>query len=159
MRGRSRVPMMGVIDRRCAGDAEGLTQLLDYTERLRHLAIHDARVADQEGSGAEAVPTDLDPKTLALVRLAALVAVGGAVASYGAHTDDALTAGATAPEIVDVLCGVMPVVGYPRVVAAAPKLAVALGFDTDEASRPHHGVHAMCMMRRGGRTLLDLEQA
>ena len=125
--------MMGVVGRRCAGDAEGLTQLLDYTERLRHLAIHDAHVAGQYASGPEAVPTELDPKTLALVRLAALVAVGGAVPSYGAHTDDALTAGATATEIVDVLFGVVPVAGYARVVAAAPKLGIALGFDTDEA--------------------------
>ena len=78
-------------------------------------------------------PRELDPKTLALVRLAALVAVGGAVPSYGAHADAAVDAGATAAEIVDVLVGVIPVVGLPRVVAAAPKLAMALGYDIDEA--------------------------
>ena len=31
-----------------------------------------------------------------------------------------------------MLFGVAPVVGYARVVSAAPKLAIALGFDTDE---------------------------
>ena len=72
-------------------------------------------------------PRTLDPKTLALVRLAALVAVGGAVPSYGAQADAAVDAGATAAEIVDVLVGVVPVVGLPGVVAAAPKLALALG--------------------------------
>ena len=106
---------------------------MDYTERLRHLAIHDAHVADRERDSIDGESTELDPKTLALVRLAALIAVGGAVPSYGAHADDALTAGATATEIVDVLFGVVPVAGYARVVAAAPKLAIALGFDTDEA--------------------------
>ena len=75
----------------------------------------------------------LDPKTLELVRLAALVAVGGAVPSYGAQADSAVSAGATAAEIVDVLVGVIPVVGLPCVVAAAPKLALALGYDLDEA--------------------------
>ena len=42
------------------------------------------------------------------------------------------SAGATAPEIVDVLVGVIPVVGLPAVVAAAPRLALALGYDVEE---------------------------
>ena len=49
---------------------------VDYTERLRCLAINDARFA--EGGGRDLESQDLHPKTLALVRLAALVAVGGA---------------------------------------------------------------------------------
>jgi hypothetical protein len=51
--------------------------------------------------------------------------------SYGAHADAALDAGASTAEVVDVLFGVLPVVGLPRVVAAAPMLAMALGYDTD----------------------------
>jgi len=47
---------------------------VDYTERLRCLAINDARFA--EGVGQDTESQDLSPKTLALVRLAALVAVG-----------------------------------------------------------------------------------
>jgi alkylhydroperoxidase/carboxymuconolactone decarboxylase family protein YurZ len=50
-----------------------------------------------------------------------------------------VSAGATAAEIVDVLIGVVPVVGLPRVVAAAPKLAMALGYDTDDDLEPHSG--------------------
>jgi hypothetical protein len=30
-----------------------------------------------------------------------------------------------------VLTGVLPIIGLPLVVAAAPKLALALGYDTD----------------------------
>ena len=44
-----------------------------------------------------------------------------------------MNAGATAAEIVDVLVGVVPIVGLPCVVAAAPKLAMALGYDVDDA--------------------------
>ena len=106
---------------------------MDYTERLRRLAINDAHFAEEGAGGARAEPRELDPKTLALVRLAALVAVGGAVPSYGAHADAAVTAGATAAEIVDVLVGVIPIIGLPSVVATAPKLAMALGYDTDDA--------------------------
>ena len=107
---------------------------MDYTERLRCLAINDARFA--EGVGRDLESQDLSPKTLALVRLAALIAVGGAIPSYGAQADAAVSAGATAAEIVDVLVGVIPVVGLPAVVATAPKLALALGYDTDEALEP-----------------------
>lgn len=106
---------------------------MDYAERLRRLVINDACFAGTGTSGTEVEPRDLDPKTLALVRLAALVAVGGAVPSYGAQADAAVDAGATAAEIVDVLVGVIPVVGLPAVVATAPKLALALGYDTAEA--------------------------
>ena len=102
---------------------------MDYTERLRRLAINDAHFAEACLGGAELKHGGLDPKTLALVRLAALAAVGGAVASYGAQTDAAVNAGATAEEIVGVLVGVIPVVGLPCAVAAAPRLALALGYD------------------------------
>jgi 4-carboxymuconolactone decarboxylase len=107
---------------------------MDYTERLRRLAINDARFADNGARAAAGVECgELDAKTLALVRLAGLIAVGGAVPSYGAQADAAVNAGATAVEIVDVLVGLIPIVGLPRVVAAAPKLAMALGYDTDDA--------------------------
>ena len=104
---------------------------MDYMDRLRWLSINDGRLVG--GIDGELESAELDPKTLALVRLAALVAVGGAVPSYGAAADAAVNAGGTADEIVDVLVGVVPVAGLPRVVAAAPMLAVALGFDVDEA--------------------------
>ena len=104
---------------------------MDYTDRLRRLAINDAQLADDLGTGVQG--SELDAKTLALVRLAALVAVGGAQPSYGALVDAAVTAGASADEIVDVVFGVAPVVGLPSLVAAAPNLAMALGYDLDDA--------------------------
>ena len=104
---------------------------MDHTDLLRRLAIHDPRLA--EGLRGDRLDSPgLDPKTLSLVRLGALVAIGGAVPSYGALADAAVDSGATAAEIVDVLAGVLPVVGLPRVVAAAPRLAMALGYDINE---------------------------
>jgi alkylhydroperoxidase/carboxymuconolactone decarboxylase family protein YurZ len=110
---------------------------VNYMERLRCLAINDARFA--EGVGRDLESQELTPKALALVRLAALIAVGGAGPSYGAQADAAVSAGATAAEIVDVLVAVVPVVGLPRGVAAAPKLALALGYETDDALEPQSG--------------------
>lgn len=106
---------------------------MDYTDRLRRLAINDAHVAQDLASGAFVASRELDPKTLALSRLAALIAIGGAGPSYGAEADAAVNAGATAAEIVEVLVGIAPIVGLPCVVAAAPKVAIALGYDTDDA--------------------------
>nr|WP_194720132.1 carboxymuconolactone decarboxylase family protein [Cellulosimicrobium arenosum] len=90
--------------------------------------INDARIED--GRGLE--PEVLDPRTLALVRLAALVAVGGADPTYGAEVDAAVGAGASAAEVVDVLCAVVPIVGLPNAVAASPKVALALGLEPVE---------------------------
>ena len=107
---------------------------MDYTDRLRSLAIN-ARPSGEGDSGST-----LDQRTVALVRLAALVAVGGSVASYGAEVDAAVDAGATANEIVDVLVSIVGVVGLPRAVSAAPTLALALGYDIDEGLERQTGV-------------------
>ncbi|WP_235825344.1 carboxymuconolactone decarboxylase family protein [Agromyces badenianii] len=104
---------------------------LDYTDRLQRLAIHDERLDVADFGDVVGDPTTLDPKTMALARVAALVSVGGAAPSFGAHVDAAVSAGSTAAEIVDMLVGVIPIVGLPRAVAAAPKIALALGHDLE----------------------------
>ncbi len=106
---------------------------MDYREALRRLAINDEHFTDEAAASAGIASVKLDPKTLALVRLGALVAVGGTAPSYGAEADAAVSAGATAAEIVEVLLGVISIVGRPSVVAAAPSLALALGYDIDNA--------------------------
>lgn len=106
---------------------------MDYTDVLRLLALNDGRLAGDLVGPSVPDFVELDPKSLALVRLAALVAVGGTLPSYGAQADAAVNAGASAAEIVAVLVSVVPIVGLPCVVAAAPRLAMALGFDTDDA--------------------------
>ena len=111
----------------------GRLSRLDHTEQLRRLAINDAGFAERCLRGADAGSPALDAKTRALIRLAALVAVGGSEPSFGAHADAAVSAGATAAEIVEVLVGVVPTVGLPRMVAAAPKVAMALGYDINGA--------------------------
>jgi alkylhydroperoxidase/carboxymuconolactone decarboxylase family protein YurZ len=110
---------------------------VDYIDVLRRLSFHDEGFVAEVvcGAGPRSVRSDpiLDARTQALVRLAALVAVGSGVPSYGAHADAAVDAGASVAEIVDVLMAVIPVVGLPSVAAAAPKLALALGHDVNEA--------------------------
>jgi 4-carboxymuconolactone decarboxylase len=134
---RPAAPTVGVdrLDVRAAGERVAV----DYTEVLRLLALNDEHFVEECSRGHGLASSRLDPKTLALVRLAALVAVGGAVPSYGAATDAAVSCGATTAEMVDVLVGVVSVVGLPGVVAAAPSLATALGYDITEALEQSNG--------------------
>ena len=77
---------------------------MDYTELLRRLAIDDGALAEDLD---DAMPEDLevDAKTLALARIGALVAIGAAEPSFSSQIDAAVSAGATAKEIVHVLVG------------------------------------------------------
>lgn len=65
-----------------------------------------------------------------LVRLAALfVGAGSATASLWTTVELPRAVGATEVEIVAVLVAVGPAVGFVRVVAAAQRLALALGYE------------------------------
>ena len=116
-----------------SGHGCGRLSRLDHTEQLRRLAINDTSFAEHCLRGDDGGSASLDPRTLALVRLGALIAVGGSEPSFGAHADAAVSAGATAAEIVAVLVGVASTAGLPRVVTAAPKVAMALGYDINGA--------------------------
>lgn len=85
-----------------------------------------ARVEPDERSG-------LDVKTSALVRLGAVVVVGAPPVTCQWATQVALAAGASDDEIVGTLIAVAQVPGVTRAVSAAPELAIALGYDMDEA--------------------------
>ncbi len=70
--------------------------------------------------------TDLDPRSLMLVRIAALVAVDAPPGSYVLNLGAAGELGLTADDVVDVLAGVAPIVGTTRIVSALGKLMRAL---------------------------------
>jgi 4-carboxymuconolactone decarboxylase len=101
-----------------AGDESALTSVLDVSRRQRR----DPR----PGSG-RALPTE----TSALVRLAALLATGGCTTSLRWAVELALESGAEDDEIVEVLVTMAAILGSARVVAAAPRLALAIGYDIE----------------------------
>jgi 4-carboxymuconolactone decarboxylase len=103
-----------------------------YTDRLRQLAMATRELEETGYGDSFDGKHELDSKSLALVRIAGLVAIGGAVPSFGAEAEAAVAAGASPEEIVDVLVGLIPVLGLPCVVTAAPRLALALGCDIEE---------------------------
>lgn len=85
-------------------------------------------VARAIGLREDAPDTSTLPETtVALVRIATLIALDAPPASYGRQVGVALDAGASSEDILGVLRAVAPQVGTARVVAAAPELMLALG--------------------------------
>ena len=101
-------------------------------ELLRRFSINDEAVLMGAMSTCSP-PEGLDGKLCALTRIAALIASDSSVSSYQWAIDDAMANGAIEAEIVGVLHAVAPIVGLARVAAAAPGLALALGYDVEQA--------------------------
>lgn len=92
---------------------------------------HAEALTGPGGAGPEA--SGLDPRTLALVRIAILIALDAPPVSYAGHVADAIEAGASAEDILGVVRAVAPEVGEPRIVAAAPEIMLGLGVPLPEA--------------------------
>jgi 4-carboxymuconolactone decarboxylase len=73
--------------------------------------------------------TTLDPKSVMLARIAALVAVDAPPASYLMNLGAAGEVDVTADEVQGVLAAVAPIVGTARVVAAAGNIMRALALE------------------------------
>ena len=108
-----------------------MDQTIKFQETLRRLAIIDEGfIEDQVGLGLGLAGTSaLDPKTAALLQVAVSVAIGSPGVCVEWSVGRALGAGATEDEIADVLLAIAPVAGLGRIVAAAPEVAIALGYD------------------------------
>ena len=106
-----------------------------HEEILRRLSIRDDAYVESilahESRNVE--ESRLDPKTHALVRVGALVAIDAAPPSYMSAVESCLEHGATMDEIVGTLLAVISAVGSGRVVSAAPKVGLALGYDVAAA--------------------------
>ena len=106
-----------------------------HEDILRKLTIRDddfvqLLLADEDENLAA---SGLDPRTHALARLAALIAIDAPTPLYLWTVEAALDCGATVDDIVGTLIAVMPAVGSSCVVGAAPKLGVAVGYDVEAA--------------------------
>ena len=103
-------------------------------DQLRRLSLHDPGYLDAVALLRVPKSTSahrLDARSRALGRLATLFALDGSVSTYGWATSAALGAGVTSDEIVELLVAMAPLIGTARVVCAAPKLGLALGYDVE----------------------------
>lgn len=106
----------------------------EYKLTLRRLAVRDDRFINAllAEDRANATLAGIDPRSHALVRIAALIALDAAPPSYMSAVESGIKAGASYDEIVGTLIAVLPIVGVARVVSAAPNLGLALGYDVAE---------------------------
>lgn len=108
---------------------------------LRRLSAADQDAA-QTVLALRAEPADgriaghivLPPRIRMLVRLASLVAVGAPTTTLRWAVELAACAGAGDDEIAHVLVTVAADIGAARVVSAAPRLAMAIGYDVGGAA-------------------------
>jgi 4-carboxymuconolactone decarboxylase len=100
-------------------------------DMLMSLAMGESGVLGEAMGVREQLRADstLDPKSFALVKIAALVALDAPPASYLFQVQAAMDAGASPREILGVLTAIAPQTGMPRVVAAAPEIMIALGLE------------------------------
>jgi 4-carboxymuconolactone decarboxylase len=108
--------------------------MLSAEEAFRRLAIGDVSVlaAAADPAGDLAVYR-LDERTESLIRVAALVPIDAPQSSYHAAVEAAVRAGATLDDLLAALIAVASSVGSPRLVSAAPRIALAAGYDVDAA--------------------------
>jgi 4-carboxymuconolactone decarboxylase len=98
-----------------------------HEEKLRRLSLNDTERVLHLPLVA------LDAKTRAMLDLAVLIALDGPATAFEMTADVAIAAGATEDELVEILIAAAPLVGTAHVVAAAPKLALAIGYDVEAA--------------------------
>jgi 4-carboxymuconolactone decarboxylase len=77
--------------------------------------------------------SNLDPDTLTLVRIAALVAVDAPAVSYVLNLGMAAEVGVDGDQVRGVLAAIAPIVGTARVAAATSKIVEAVGLAIDVA--------------------------
>ena len=106
-------------------------------ERNRQVLLY--RCATRKGSftlevaGGVARSAALEPRTDALVRISALVALGAPEALCRTAIARAIEAGANDEDVVATLAVVATIIGHARLTAAAPVIALGLGYEVDSA--------------------------
>lgn len=109
--------------------------VISAEEGFRRLTIGEpgliAAVTSPEGSPLD-VPS-LDALTEAVLRIGVLVALDAPLSSYRTAVDTAQRAGARLEDLLAVLVTVAGTVGSARIVSAAPRIALAAGYDVEAA--------------------------
>jgi alkylhydroperoxidase/carboxymuconolactone decarboxylase family protein YurZ len=102
---------------------------------LCKIAIADDKYVEQVMSNdlANLTASTLDAKAHALVRLGTLIAIDAEAPAYMWTLQAARRAGASDDELVGCLLAALPTLGVARIVSAAPKLGLAMGFDVASA--------------------------
>jgi len=92
-----------------------------------------------EMTAASLAASSLDPATLALVRVAALVALDAPPVSYILNLEAAADLGVDGEQVRGVLAAIAPIVGTARIAAATGKIVEALAIEIEIAEIVEQG--------------------
>lgn len=108
--------------------------MITSEEVLRRLTIGDpAYCRALMAAVPDVALSALDARGKALVRLGGSITAGSIGPMLRQRVADALDAGLSFDEVVAAMISLAPTVGIERIVASAPDLALALGYDVDGA--------------------------
>jgi hypothetical protein len=100
---------------------------------LARLSLGDEPIV-MAGIGQDELDTEgVGARDSALVRLGALLALDAPTSSLHRVVTEAHLAGVSEDDIVQCLVALVPTLGSARASAVAPHLAMAMGFDLDQA--------------------------
>jgi len=102
---------------------------------FRRLTIGDTALISTmtDPDGLDRSVPRLDSRTEALVQIGVLVAIDAPPSSYRTAIEAALMSGAEVEDLLAVLAAVAGSVGSARVISAAPRIALAAGYDVEAA--------------------------
>jgi len=116
---------------------------LSAEEGFRRLAIGThAMVASVCRDGGQPESWHLDARTEALLRIGVLVALDAPPSSFRSEVEAAQRAGARLDDLLAVLVATSDIVGSARLVSAAPRMALAAGYDIEAALEEIDPTHA-----------------
>lgn len=105
---------------------------LEQIELLRRVTLKDKEALDAVMAGNGNMPTSLDARCAALVRIAALLSVDSDPSTFQWAVDLGVASGLDDDSIFDALFVVAPVVGVARLTSTLPRLMSALHIEVVE---------------------------
>ncbi len=102
-------------------------------EVLRRLSLGDPSTLSGLMVAHDNAPGMLGQRWASLIRLGGMVLLGPSQPAFEREIRGALDAGASTEEVIAVLVAIAPIAGGAHVTSAAPKIAMALGYDVDAA--------------------------
>jgi alkylhydroperoxidase/carboxymuconolactone decarboxylase family protein YurZ len=101
-------------------------------EGFRRLTLGDTGFVGAGAAATRTAPSLTEP-TGSLARIAALVALDAPPTAYRAAVEAARRTGAREEDLLALLASLVDVVGSARVISAAPRIALAAGYDVEAA--------------------------
>jgi alkylhydroperoxidase/carboxymuconolactone decarboxylase family protein YurZ len=115
-----------------SGEVRKPVMQLSTREGFRRLTLGDTAFMGQSPTAGRSVPSLAEPAG-SLARIAALVALDAPPSAYRAAVEAARRTGAREEDLLALLASLVDVVGSARVISAAPRIALAAGYDVEAA--------------------------